>query len=207
MRLKINKTGSFKHSKKYIKLINEANVYDASIKTPITFATNMTAKINNEVYLKREDLQPVFSFKSRGAYNKIISLTPAQKKKGVIAASAGNHAQGVAFACKKLKIPCLIVMPVTTPDIKVRSVKNFGAKIILEGDSFNQAVKAALKIAKTKKIEFIHPFDDELLWSGHSTIIDEVRATDFKPDLVILSVGGAGLSAKSAATATRPPKH
>ena len=104
MRLKINKTGSFKHSKKYIKLINEANVYDVSIKTPITFATNMTAKINNEVYLKREDLQPVFSFKSRGAYNKIISLTPAQKKKGVIAASAGNHAQGVAFALSLIHI-------------------------------------------------------------------------------------------------------
>ena len=170
MRLKINKTGSFKHSKKYIKLINEANVYDVSIKTPVTFATNMTAKTDNEVYLKREDLQPVFSFKNRGAYNKILSLTPGQKKKGVIAASAGNHAQGVAFACKKLKIPCLIVMPVTTPDIKVRSVKNFGAKIILEGDSFNQAVKAALKISETKKIEFIHPFDDQYTIAGQGTI-------------------------------------
>jgi threonine dehydratase len=161
LRLKINKTGSFKHSKKYLQLIKEAKVYDVSIKTPVTFATNMTAKINNEVFLKREDLQPIFSFKSRGAYNKITSLTPAQKKKGVIAASAGNHAQGVAFACKKLKIPCLIVMPVTTPDIKVRSVKNFGAKIILEGDNFNQAVKAALKLTKIKKLEFIHPYDDQ----------------------------------------------
>ena len=121
MRLKINKTGSFKHSKKYLKLISDAQVYDVSIKTPITFATNMSAKVNNEVFLKREDLQPVFSFKSRGAYNKILSLTSAQKKKGVIAASAGNHAQGVAYACKQLKIPCLIIMPITTPDIKIRS--------------------------------------------------------------------------------------
>lgn len=195
MRLKINKTGSFKHSKKYIKLINEANVYDVSIKTPVTFATNMTAKIGNEVYLKREDLQPVFSFKSRGAYNKILSLTPAQKKKGVIAASAGNHAQGVAFACKKLKIPCSIVMPVTTPDIKVRSVKNFGAKILLEGDSFNQAVKAALKIAKTKKIEFIHPFDDQYTIAGQGTIGQEILEADDEYDAIFLPVGGGGLLA------------
>ena len=90
MRLKINKTGSFKFSKKYLKLISDANVYDVATKTPITYATNMSAKANNEVFLKREDLQPVFSFKNRGAYNKIISLTPSQKKKGVIAASAGN---------------------------------------------------------------------------------------------------------------------
>lgn len=195
MRLKINKTGSFKHSKKYIKLINEANVYDVSIKTPVTFATNMTAKTDNEVYLKREDLQPVFSFKNRGAYNKILSLTPGQKKKGVIAASAGNHAQGVAFACKKLKIPCLIVMPVTTPDIKVRSVKNFGAKIILEGDSFNQAVKAALKISKTKKIEFIHPFDDQYTIAGQGTIGQEILETEEEYDAIFLPVGGGGLLA------------
>ncbi|MFL2725579.1 MAG: threonine ammonia-lyase, biosynthetic [Gammaproteobacteria bacterium] len=195
MRLKINKTGSFKFSKKYLKLISDAGVYDVAIKTPITFATNMSAKVNNEVFLKREDLQPVFSFKNRGAYNKIISLTPSQKKKGVIAASAGNHAQGVAFACNKLKIPCLIVMPITTPDIKIRSVKNFGAKIILEGDSFNQAVKAALKIAKTKSIEFIHPFDDQYTIAGQGTIGKEILEYDENYDAIFLPVGGGGLLA------------
>ena len=195
MRLKINKTGSFKFSKKYLKLISDAGVYDVAIKTPITFATNMSTKVNNEVFLKREDLQPVFSFKNRGAYNKIISLTPSQKKKGVIAASAGNHAQGVAFACNKLKIPCLIVMPITTPDIKIRSVKNFGAKIILEGDSFNQAVKAALKIAKTKSIEFIHPFDDQYTIAGQGTIGKEILEYDENYDAIFLPVGGGGLLA------------
>ena len=195
MRLKINKTGSFKHSKKYIKLISEANVYDVAIKSPTTFAQNMSTKIGNDVFLKREDLQPVFSFKNRGAYNKIISLTPAQKKKGVIAASAGNHAQGVAYACRKLKIPCQIVMPVTTPDIKIRSVKNFGAKILLEGDSFNQAVTAALKIAKKQKIEFIHPFDDQYTIAGQGTIGQEILENDEEYDAIFVPVGGGGILA------------
>ena len=117
MRLKIKKTGSFKQSKKYIDLINQATVYDTAIKTPITFAKNISKKLANDVFLKREDLQPVFSFKNRGAYNKISQLSASQKKLGVIAASAGNHAQGVANASQKLKIPCLIVMPETTPEL------------------------------------------------------------------------------------------
>ena len=195
MRLKINKTGSFKHSKKYLKLINEADVYDVAIKSPITFAKNISAKGNNKIFLKREDLQPVFSFKNRGAYNKIISLTPSQKKKGVIAASAGNHAQGVAYACKKLRIPCLIVMPITSPDIKVSSVKSFGAKILLDGDNINQSLKTALSLAKKKKLEFIHPFDDPLTIAGQGTIGKEILEDTEDYNAVFIPVGGGGLLA------------
>jgi threonine dehydratase len=118
LRLKIKKTGSFKNSERYIKLIEDASVYDVAIKSPITYAPNLSLKEKNKIYLKREDLQPIFSFKNRGAYNKIINLSDSEKKRGVIAASAGNHAQGVASACKKLKIKCTIVMPITTPEKK-----------------------------------------------------------------------------------------
>ena len=107
MRIKIKKTGSYNGSKKYIDLIERASVYDIAINSPITFAPNISQKEKNKIFLKREDLQPVFSFKNRGAYNKIVNLTPKQKDAGVIAASAGNHAQGVAVSCKKLKIDCL----------------------------------------------------------------------------------------------------
>ena len=111
MRLKIKKSGSYKSSKKYLDLIAKSKVYDVAEKTPITFAGNLSSKLENEVYLKREDMQPIFSFKIRGAYNKIANLSPQQQKSGVLTASAGNHAQGVANACKKLKVPSLIVMP------------------------------------------------------------------------------------------------
>jgi threonine dehydratase len=158
LRLKIKKTGSFKNSKKYLKLINNASVYDVAIKSPITFAPNMSLKEGNKIFLKREDLQPIFSFKNRGAYNKIFNLSDDQKKRGVIAASAGNHAQGVASACKKLKIKCMIVMPITTPEIKIKDVKRFGAKILQHGDNVDAALKEALSIAKKKKTIFRSSF-------------------------------------------------
>ena len=129
MRLKIKKSGSYKFSKKYLDLIAESKVYDVAENTPMTFASNLSSKLKNEVFLKREDMQPIFSFKIRGAYNKIANLSEQQQKRGVLTASAGNHAQGVANACKKLKIPCFIVMPVTTPEIKVKSVRRFGSKV------------------------------------------------------------------------------
>ena len=160
MRLKIKKSGSFKSSKKYLDLIVNSKVYDVATNTPITHAANISTKLGNDVFLKREDMQSIFSFKIRGAYNKIANLTPQQKKRGVLTASAGNHAQGVANACRKLKIPCLIVMPVTAPDIKVKAVKRLGAKVKLYGDSFDQASKKAIELAKEKKIEFIEAFDD-----------------------------------------------
>ena len=118
MRLKIKKTGSFKNSKRYIKLIEDASVYDVAINSPITFAPNLSLKEKNKIFLKREDLQPIFSFKNRGAYNKIINLSDSEKKRGVIAASAGNHAQGVAMAAQWLGMPATIVMPEDAPKIK-----------------------------------------------------------------------------------------
>ena len=162
MRLKIKKSGSYKFSKKYLDLIAESKVYDVADQTPITFAGNLSSKLRNEVYLKREDMQPIFSFKIRGAYNKIANLSKHQQKRGVMTASAGNHAQGVANACKKLKVPCFIVMPVTTPEIKVKSVKRFGSKVLLHGDNFDQASKKAIQMAKEQKLEFIEAFDDPL---------------------------------------------
>ena len=121
MILKIKKTGNFRHSKKYLKMIEEASVYDVAINSPTTHAINLSAKENNNIFLKREDMQPIFSFKNRGAYNKIVNLSEEKKLSGIIAASAGNHAQGVALACKKLKLKCNIVMPVTVPENKFNS--------------------------------------------------------------------------------------
>lgn len=195
MRIKIKKTGTFKHSKKYLELIKNAYVYDVAINTPITFAPNLSSKENNKIFLKREDLQPVFSFKNRGAYNKIVNLTQAEKDKGVIAASAGNHAQGVASACKKLKITCLIVMPITTPEIKIKAVKRFGAKIILHGDNYDAAVKEALSISKKKKLSFVHPFDDPLTIAGQGTIGKEILEDTNNFDVVFVPVGGGGILA------------
>ena len=195
MRLKIKKTGSFKNSKKYLKLINNASVYDVAIKSPITFAPNMSLKEGNKIFLKREDLQPIFSFKNRGAYNKIFNLSDDQKKRGVIAASAGNHAQGVASAFKKLKIKCMIVMPITTPEIKIKDVKRFGAKILQHGDNVDAALKEALSIAKKRKLSFVHPFDDPLTIAGQGTIGKEILEDENDFDAVFVPVGGGGILA------------
>ena len=146
MRLKIKKTGNFKNSKKYLKLIESASVYDVAIDSPTTHAANLSIKENNNIYLKREDLQPIFSFKNRGAYNKIVNLSEKQKSLGIIAASAGNHAQGVALACKKLKLSCNIIMPVTAPENKINAVKRLGAKITLHGENLADALVEADKV-------------------------------------------------------------
>ena len=195
MRLKIKKTGSFKNSKRYIKLIEDASVYDVAINSPITFAPNLSLKEKNKIFLKREDLQPIFSFKNRGAYNKIINLSDSEKKRGVIAASAGNHAQGVASACKKLRIDCIIVMPITTPEIKIKDVKRFGAKIIQYGDNVDAALKEAKAIAKEKKLTFVHPFDDPYTIAGQGTIGKEILEDDNHYDAVFVPVGGGGILA------------
>ncbi|MDG0966345.1 MAG: threonine ammonia-lyase, biosynthetic, partial [SAR86 cluster bacterium] len=195
MRLKIKKTGSFKSSKKYLDLIANSKVYDVAIDTPISFAANLSSKLKNEVFLKREDLQPIFSFKIRGAYNKISNLSVAQQKRGVLTASAGNHAQGVANACKKLKIPCLIVMPLTTPEIKVKSVKRFGAKVLLFGDNYDQASKKAIQMAREQRIEFIEAFDDPLTIAGQGTVGKEIFDEDGTLDVIFVPVGGGGLLA------------
>ena len=203
MRLKIKKSGSYKFSKKYLDLIAKSKVYDVAEKTPISFAANLSSKLKNDIFLKREDMQPIFSFKIRGAYNKIVNLTTQQKQRGVIAASAGNHAQGVANACKKLKIPCYIVMPVTAPEIKVKSVKRFGSKVLLYGDSFDQAVKKAKQMAKEQKLEFIEAFDDPLTIAGQGTIGKEILDEQNNLDVIFVPVGGgllAGISAWVAQT-------
>ncbi len=185
---------------KYIERILRAKVYDVAIETPLDFAPALSDRLKNQVYLKREDLQPVFSFKLRGAYNKIIQLTDEEKAAGVIAASAGNHAQGVALSAKKLGIKALIVMPRTTPDIKVKSVRSRGAKAILFGDSYDEACEHAREIAQEKGMTFIHPYDDPDVIAGQGTVGMEIlRQHNGEIDAVFVPVGGGGLIAGVAA--------
>ena len=196
MRLKIKKTGNFKNSKKYLKLIPEASVvYDVAIDSPTTHAVNLSIKENNNIYLKREDLQPIFSFKNRGAYNKIVNLSDKKKSLGIIAASAGNHAQGVALACKKLKINCNIVMPVTAPENKLNNVKRLGAKVTLHGENLADALVKAAKISKQNKYTFVHPFDDPFTIAGQGTIGKEILDDEIDYDVIFVPVGGGGLLA------------
>lgn len=184
----------------YIEKILRAKVYDVAEETPLDFAPNLSARLDNRVYLKREDLQPVFSFKLRGAYNKIASLTAQQAANGVIAASAGNHAQGVALAAKKLGIKALIVMPKTTPEIKVKSVKAYGAKIVLHGDSYDDALIYALELVKEKGMTFIHPYDDPYVIAGQGTVAMEIlRQHNGDIHAIFVPVGGGGLVAGIAA--------
>jgi threonine ammonia-lyase, biosynthetic, long form len=180
----------------YIEKILRAKVYDVAEETPLDYAPMLSDKLENRIYLKREDLQPVFSFKLRGAYNKIASLTPAQTVHGVIAASAGNHAQGVALAAKKLGIKALIVMPKTTPEIKVKSVKARGAKIVLHGDSYDEAYAHAQELVADKGMTFIHPYDDPEVIAGQGTIAMEIlRQHNADIHAIFVPVGGGGLLA------------
>ena len=195
MRLKIKKTGKFKNSKKYLKLIESASVYDVAIDSPTTHAANLSIKENNNIYLKREDLQPIFSFKNRGAYNKIVNLSEKQKSLGIIAASAGNHAQGVALACKKLKLSCNIIMPVTAPQNKINAVKRLGAKITLHGENLADALVEADKVSKKHKYTFVHPFDDQFTIAGQGTVGREILEDGIDYDTIFVPVGGGGLLA------------
>lgn len=184
----------------YIKKILTAPVYDIAQETPLDFARNLSDRLNNRVWLKREDLQPVFSFKLRGAYNRIAVLTESEKACGVITASAGNHAQGVAMAAKRLGIRSLIVMPKTTPPIKVEAVRRLGGKTVLEGDTFDEAYAHAQELVKTQGMVFIHPFDDPWVIAGQGTIAVEIlRQHQGAPDAVFVPVGGGGLIAGIAA--------
>ncbi len=180
--------------KTYLEKILRARVYDVAKETPLDLAPLLSKRINNSVYLKREDLQPVFSFKLRGAYNKISCLSDAAKKSGVIAASAGNHAQGVALSAKKLSIQSLIVMPKTTPPIKVKAVRSLGAKIVLHGDSYDEACDHAKLLAEEYGMAFIHPFDDPEVIAGQGTIAMEIlRQQPNLPYAIFVPVGGGGL--------------
>lgn len=180
----------------YVKKILQAKVYDIAIETPLDPALKLSNRLQNRIFLKREDLQPVFSFKIRGAYNRMAHLTAEEKKRGVIAASAGNHAQGVAMSAAHLGIQALIVMPKTTPPIKEQAVKSRGAKVILKGDSYDEAYAHALTLVEEKGLTFIHPFDEELVIAGQGTIGMEIlRQHNAQIDYVFVPVGGGGLIA------------
>ncbi|VAW52868.1 Threonine dehydratase biosynthetic [hydrothermal vent metagenome] len=182
--------------KKYIEKILTARVYDVAIETPLDPAITLSKRQNNQVLLKREDLQSVFSFKLRGAYNRIYQLSRTKKVKGVIAASAGNHAQGVALAAKKLGLDAIIVMPKTTPSIKVDAVKSYGAKAVLIGDNYDEACEYATEYARKQKLDFIHPYDDADVIAGQGTVGLEIirQHADFI-DAIFVPVGGGGLIA------------
>ena len=153
-----------------------SRVYDVARETPLDAAPRLSARLGTEVLLKREDLQPIFSFKIRGAYNRIAQLTEAERTHGVIAASAGNHAQGVALSAQRLGLRAVIVMPQTTPDIKVDAVRRLGAEVVLSGDSYAEAYTHALDLAAGTGATFIHPFDDPLVIAGQGTVADEIKS-------------------------------
>ena len=180
----------------YIEKISASTVYDVAIVSPLDFMPRLSQCMHNKIYLKREDLQPIFSFKLRGAYNKMCALTENERAQGVIAASAGNHAQGVALAAKRLAISAMIVMPTTTPAIKVEAVAQKGAEIRLYGDSYDDACLHAFALAKEQNRVFIHPYDDPDVIAGQGTIAAELIKQHPKPlDAVFIPVGGGGLLA------------
>ena len=180
----------------YLEKILNAQVYDVAIETPLDPAPALSARIGNSVLFKREDMQPVFSFKLRGAYNKIAKLPPEALARGVICASAGNHAQGVALAAKKLGARAIIVMPTTTPLIKIEAVRSRGAEVVLYGESFSDAYAYARTLEEEEELVFIHPFDDPDVIAGQGTIAMELLRQHPKPiDAVFCAVGGGGLIA------------
>ncbi len=180
----------------FINAVDTSKVYDIAIKTPLQPMTRLSEKVGNTVLLKREDLQPIFSFKCRGAYQKIGTLSKAEKEKGIIAASAGNHAQGVALSCKKLKLKATIVMPKTTPAIKIDAVRRHGAKVVLHGDSYDDAYTHAKTLQAESDASFIHPYDDEDVIIGQATIAKEIlEQLDQNPYAIFIPVGGGGLAA------------
>ena len=180
----------------YIQKIENSRVYDVAKKTPLEFQPNLSARIGNRVLLKREDMQPVFSFKIRGAYNKMANLPTEVLQRGVICASAGNHAQGVALSAQKLGCRAVIVMPTTTPAIKVNAVKSRGAEVVLFGDSYSDSLVRALELEKTEQLTFVHPYDDPDVIAGQGTIALEILAQSNTPiEAIFCCVGGGGLLA------------
>ena len=178
----------------YLKRILNARVYDVARESALDTAPNLSARLHNTVLLKREDQQAVFSFKLRGAYNKMAQLTPAQLKKGVICASAGNHAQGVALGAKTLGCTAIIVMPTTTPQLKIDAVKALGGEVVLFGESYSDAYQHAATLEKKKGLAFVHPYDDPDVIAGQGTIAMEMlRQHPGRLDAVFVAIGGGGL--------------
>ena len=188
----------------YLERILNARVYDVAVETPLEPAPNLTRRLRNRILLKREDMQPVFSFKLRGAYNKMVKLAPDVRRRGVIAASAGNHAQGVALAAQRLRCPATIVMPVTTPDIKVDAVRARGARVVLHGDTYDEAAAHAHSLERRHKLTYVHPYDDPDVIAGQGTIGMEIlRQHPEQIDAIFVAIGGGGLIAGIAAYVKR----
>jgi threonine dehydratase len=182
----------------YLQKILNARVYDVAIVTPLQTAKNLSQRLGNTVLFKREDQQEVHSFKLRGAYNKMAHLTPAQLKKGVICASAGNHAQGVALSASKMGIRAVIVMPTTTPQLKVDAVKGFGGEVVLFGESYSDAYTHAVTLEKKQGLTFVHPFDDADVIAGQGTVamemLNQMQSLNLgELDAVFVAIGGGGL--------------
>jgi len=180
----------------YLKMILNSRVYDVAEKTPLNFARDLSQRLGNEIWLKREDLQPVFSFKLRGAYNKIASLDADVCRNWIITASAGNHAQGVALAARARNLKALIVMPRTTPGIKVKAVQALGGKALLHGDTYDEAYAHAENLAAERGLAFIHPYDDPEVIAGQGTVAMELLQQHRDAlHAVFVPVGGGGLIA------------
>ena len=184
----------------YLQRILTSHVYDVAVETPLEPAPRLSARLDNHVLLKREDLQTTFSFKVRGAYNKMALLPDDTRRRGVIAASAGNHAQGVALAGQKLGCRTVIVMPVTTPSIKVDAVRSYGADVVLYGDTYDDAQSHAENLQQTQDLTFVHPYDDPDVIAGQGTVGMEIlRQSRTRPDAIFVAIGGGGLIAGIAA--------
>ncbi len=188
----------------YLERILAARVYDVAIETPLELAPGLSARTGHRVLLKREDMQPVFSFKLRGAYNKMARLPAAALKRGVITASAGNHAQGVALAAQRLASRATIVMPVTTPQIKIAAVKSRGAAVVLHGDSYDEAYAHARTLGRRRRLTFVHPYDDPDVIAGQGTIAMEIlRQHPGDIHAIFAAIGGGGLISGIAAYVKR----
>ncbi|HSS38764.1 MAG TPA: threonine ammonia-lyase, biosynthetic, partial [Polyangia bacterium] len=197
--------------REYLRRILNARVYDVAQETPLERAPALSARLGTALLLKREDLQPVFSFKLRGAYNKIVNLPPAALRRGVIAASAGNHAQGVALSARKLGARAVIVMPVTTPEVKIAAVRALGAEVHLHGESYSDAYAQAVVWGRRRRLTFVHPFDDPDVIAGQGTVGMEILRQHHVQEhgplhAVFVAIGGGGLAAGVAAyvKAVRP---
>jgi threonine dehydratase len=191
----------------YLKRILTARVYDVARETALEPARSLSRRLGNHVLLKREDQQPVFSFKLRGAYNKMVNLPAEALARGVICASAGNHAQGVALSAKRLNCRAVVVMPVTTPKLKVDAVAALGGEVLLHGDSYSDAYQQALQVQQEQGLTFVHPFDDPDVIAGQGTVAMEILRQHQGPlDAVFVAIGGGGLISGVAAyiKAVRP---
>ena len=178
----------------YLKRILTSKVYDVAVESPLEIAPQLSQRISNTVLLKREDTQAVFSFKLRGAYNKMANLAPAVRNRGVIAASAGNHAQGVALAASRLGCRAVIVMPTTSPQVKIDAVRRLGGEVVLAGESFTDAYAHAQILEKKEKLTFVHPFDDPDVIAGQGTVGMEILRQHPGPiDAIFVAIGGGGL--------------